>query len=271
MLIASINIGFDIIDLLLPDANESWYSFYSGVYNGLPFALAFFLVAFPIYLFLTAKITVLPLEQMSHTVRVLRSVAVAIVLSVSFGIIAISGAIFMYNFLVGDLTIRFLFKFLFLVFIGILLFYYYRGVWKNTWDQKRMQEKNLGRFVLALYVVTIVAVVVLINPLEARDRNLTKSNLDSAESALRGVGGFYNNNKALPNTNQLRNYRPYPFERGSVRYRRDSQTSFSICFEVLTQLPGENYGSYPYKEFGYQGLGNQCFAFEVERNTIRRK
>ena len=255
VLISFFTISYTVIDTLLTDPTDYWHSYFNGRYQGLPFALSFFFVSFPLFLYFSRKVSTVNAGTLSRGMTRLRSSAVAFALTVATGILVISSAILIYNFLTGDLTIRFFLKLLVAVGAGGALFYYYRGIWKNKWEAHRSAEKYIGWFALVAFVAITVVSTVLVDPMQARIRENTQDTLNAAQSLLFSVDDKYRKNKELPQTLQERNE--------NTTYTRDSNSTFTICLTVSAVMEGMEYKDYPYTDFPYTEPGTHCFPFSM--------
>lgn len=251
--------SFTSVNLILFDADQNWYSYYGERYELLPIAVSFFFFAFPIFLYLSKKKGDIDTNSLSQTMQRLRLVAIALILTISISILVVSLSLIFYNFLTAGLTDRFVVKNLIALGVGGLLFYYYKGEWKNKWATQPHIRRLLFYFATILFIVTSAISIYYVRPHEARYRDETIKTLNNAVWTLQSISSDFKKqeNKQLPS--KPRNHENHK----NLTYKKDSYRSLTLCLTVKNVFDTERFNteSSPYDKFPHTNPGKQCFSF----------
>lgn len=123
-----ISLWFDYINFLYPDALNYYYQ---GILDGILWSTAMLIVVFPVYVFLSGLIAKsIALEPEKHELQI-RKWLVYLTLFLAAIAIIVDVVTLVYNFLSGELSIKFFLKILVVLVVAGAVFGYY------LWDVKR--------------------------------------------------------------------------------------------------------------------------------------
>ena len=281
---------FSIIDRIIPDVLNS----YGGNVDGqLKFAISAIFIAAPIFYLISSLIHrglhKGELEKDSAIRRWLTYfiilVSAMIILGVFIGVIN--------NFLSGELTGRFIFKALTMLFIsGVTFSFYFYDIKRESPDKTDKVVKIFFGATLALVIAVFVAAWFFVeSPKTARNRRLDQAVVQNIYSLESAVNSYYDRNKKLPaNLDELKADKNIyisaaalidPETKTPIVYNKISDKEFELCANFRTDSIAEavKNSSTAYvgmdinsKEHlaGYQCLrGNLYIAKTIEAQPVR--
>jgi hypothetical protein len=269
---------FQIINKNIPDA----VAYYSGSYSAsaLRFAISALLVSAPIFYVATSFI-----EKSLFTGELRKDSAIRrwltyLVLFVSFLIFIGWLIAFVYNFLDGELTLKFFSKVISVLAIAGAVFSFY------IYDIRREAVENIKDKVVKIFFIASLSLVVIVfvssfffveSPSEARDRKLDEMVINNFYSIDSCVDQYYTEKQNLPadfaamqadcqylTSNQLRDSQTgKDFSYGAV-----GTTTYEICANFRTSNIGDNNNS----NDGYNaGSGVNSSAHNSGYQCLRRQ
>lgn len=279
---------FSIIDKVIPDVLNS----YSNVDSQLKFAISALFIAAPIFYFISSLIHKGihkgELEKDSAIRRWLTYfiilVSSMIILGVFIGVIN--------NFLSGELTARFIFKALTMLFIsGVCFSFYFYDIKRDNPDKPDKVVKIFFFATLALIVAAFVAAWFFVeSPKMARSRLMDQRLIQNIYSIENAMNSYYDRNKKLPaNLEEFKadkniyisaNALVDPETKAPIAYNKISDKEFELCAtfrtdsieEAAKQSTGYIGMDVNSKEHraGYQCLrGNLYTAKTVEAEAVK--
>jgi Domain of unknown function (DUF5671) len=249
-----ISLLFGIITIAFPDAAAgSWE--YESATGSIRWAIALLVVFFPAYLALTRIINV---ERRTTGAPYQNLTKWLIYLSLLVGGIVLLGDFvsIIYNFLNGELTIRFLLKALTVLVTVGLAFVYYAYDAKGYWHTHEARSKQYGLATLVLVLIAMVFGYMQIEaPSEVRERSLDQRQLDDLSMMQSLITNHYATENALPeklSDLQLSETLPTaPEDRAPYTYVKRDANSFEIC---ATFAYPSNPSAYPYMAYDTSGM-----------------
>ncbi len=228
---------FSIIDKVIPDVLNS----YSSVDGQLKFAISALFIAAPIFYFISHLIHrglhKGELEKDSAIRRWLTYfiilISAMIILGVFIGVIN--------NFLSGELTSRFIFKALTMLFIsGACFSFYFYDIKRENPDKADKVVKIFFFATLACVIAAFVAAWFFVeSPKTARNRRLDQALVQNIYNIENAVNSYYDRNKKLPlNLEELKTDKNIyinasamidPETKAPIAYNKISEKEFEMC------------------------------------------
>lgn len=238
MAISSIAFGtiiFQIINVYLPDVLS--YESTSSAYNTMRYAMAGLIVVFPVYVwlmkFLGKDIEINPEKKELR----IRKWLLYFTLFVSAVVIIGDLITLIYNFLQGELSVRFALKFLTILLISGVIFIYYKKILKS-------EEVIRGSFILSILpkiIIVIIGASIISGlfiaglPKDQRLVRLDERRISDLSSIDNQIENYWINNRKLPNTlSQLEtglniSLPNDPVANISYEYNKKSDLKFELC------------------------------------------
>ena len=272
--VSGILVTFDIIDRLVSYETLTWYELSS---TGMPMRAAFLLVSFVVLVGVVRKMRGVVHEYQGTVWYTLCRTIIFIILTVSVVLVAIAVSVLFGGLFSGDVSLSGFLKSVFVVSVGSVVFYYYRGVLHGVWRSQKKQEQVLVTVVSVFVVGIVVGAVVIFDPLSRpalQKAHDTISCLERLDSRLKSeyfgekeipVGEL--SGDALSDHLLLHDYDPMwssDCDVAGISYEQIDMSHYRLCasFEVL--LEGVAHKYYPH-HFHVQKIGENCF----ERNADR--
>ena len=277
--VASFFAAFDIIEHFILPESFGWYDFYYSISGGggLSTSVAFLIVGFVVLCILSRTVRSITSHQSSDTVwyKGCQSV-IMIVLALSLGAVFITSALVLDGILDGDISLAYALQLLFTFGVGLMVFYYYRGVLRGVWRTHRKEEKTFLFSVVILVILLITSGVYIMNPLDRRDLDDTYATLHILETTHHEVNKFYKEKKYLPADLDTiphladSDVRWSPFNDGmaeEVVYEKTAFSTYSLCTSFRFLPEGIDFHDYPFKDFPVEKVGDVCFDFDARTST----
>jgi len=276
MAISAIAFGtiiFQIINVYLPDVLS--YESTSSAYDSMRYAMAGLIVVFPVYVwlmkFLGKDIEINPEKKELR----IRKWLLYFTLFVSAVVIIVDLITLIYNFLQGELSVRFVLKFLTILLISGVIFIYYKKILKS----EEIIGKSFITSILPKIIIVIVGVSIISGffitglPKNQRLVRLDERRISDLLSIDNKIDNYWINNRKLPdNLSQLETALNVslpvdPVSDASYEYIKQSDLKFELCAVFQTSAKDNvNYDitiSKPINQFYAQlqnhTQGRNCF------------
>lgn len=235
---------FGLINLLVPDISESYYSVESHA-GMVRLGIAMLIVFFPTYLLLTRTVNNIRRGEKNGTYLTLTKWLIYLSLLVAGAALLIDLVMVIMAFLEGDLTQRFLCKvFAVLVVIGAAFHYYLldaKGYWLN-------HESNSIKFAVGASLIVLVSlaygVANIETPAQVREAKIDEKQVQDLQSIQYDIENYYVLNQKLPeNLDTLTTAPASPEGRTPYTYKL-TESGFSLCATFATS--NQNQDEYAY-------------------------
>lgn len=274
---------FQFVDLAFPDRLVDFYPRVSGT---LRWALASLVIIFPVYVWLAwtlaKEVTATPAKR---ELRV-RKGLLYFTLFVAAIIIIGDLVALVYNFLGGDLSVRFAFKILAVFFVASAVFGYY--LWNLRAETMASRDPRAKLFVWGTVGIVVVAIiagfVVAGSPFAERMRRFDERRVGDLQTIQWQVVNYWQRKDKLPVAiNELRDdisgfIPPVDPESGSAyEYRATEKLKFELCADFKTSsaeterlIPKAAYPAYLVSESSQtpenwsHGTGRVCFERTID-------
>jgi len=274
MALASGMVIFGIINTLIPDT----LNVYGGnqVDSQLKFAISALLIATPIFYYVSSLIHKgFRRGELEKNSAIRRWLTYFILLVTSLIILGVFISV-INNFLAGELTGRFIFKALTMIFIAGLTFSFY------FYDIKREDPERSDKVIKIFFVSTLLLVIIIFtaawffieSPSVTRARRLDQDLVQNMINIENSVNSYYNLNKKLPDSlESLQADRGVYLDKDSlsdpatkelINYQKEGERTFSLCATFRTDSLTENNKQLMRYEAGINNkkhsAGYQCLA-----------
>ncbi len=275
---------FQYINIYFPDALQPIY--YSGVSGIIRWAMASLMIIFPIYLGVMHMLNRDYIENPEKRELKIRKWLVYFTLFIASLIIATDLVTLVYNFLGGELTMRFLLKILAVGSVIGTVFLYYGLDLKD-----RLTGKNLKLFLWGSVAIVALSVIggffTAGSPLKARLYRFDEERVADLQNLQYQIVEFWIQKQSLPEKlselqNDLTGYRvpEDPETNLGYEYATDGKLSFNLCAEFnLASYSGLNvakesiapYYYEPYTQNWDHETGRKCFSRTIDPQLYRER
>jgi hypothetical protein len=191
-----VSLWFDYINFLFPDPLNYYYQ---GILDGILWSTAVLIVVFPVYIFaswLIAKETAVEPEK--HEIRV-RKWLVYLTLFLAAIAIIVDVVTLVYNFLSGELSIKFFLKVLVVLVSAGVVFGYYLWDVKRTVGISSTLPKRLAQVVSAVVLGSIIASFFLVgSPAHQRDMRFDNQRVSDLQNIQSQMISYWQQKEKLP-------------------------------------------------------------------------
>ena len=253
--------------------------YFTGIADGVRWSSSILFVAVPAYLFtswlLAKDLTATPEKRDLK----LRKWLIYFTLFISAITIIVDLMIFVYNFLDGELTMRFFLKVLVVLLVAIAVFGFY------MWDLKRKAGKTNLPKILAVVVSVVVLFSIIIGffivgtPVDQRNRKEDERRVSDLQTLQSQIVDYWTKKKVLPS--QLDNLQDNisgfmvpndPSAKNSYEYVIKDTLSFELCavfsasnLNDKTMLGTDYYAPYDvYRQNWNHDVGRVCFSRTID-------
>ncbi len=180
----------------------------------------------------------------------------------------------LYNFLDGDMALKFFLKFLVIIVVAGATFGFY------LWDMRKRnmvgkvykQNRIFGAILIVVFLVLVVAPFFFIaSPFEARRQKIDQSMVDKLSIISNNINDYYQDRKTLPGTlsavveyTDSSDYKGYSSvnekDIEKISYVTKGSASYQLCADFLTVSQKEVYS---YNKEWQHGKGKKCFTKNV--------
>ncbi len=278
--VSIISLLWRYVDYFFPD--QIGYDNF-GLSSGLRWSVASLVVVFPAYIltmrFLARDLDTNPEKQELKVRKWL------IFLTLFISAITIIGDLvaIIYNFLGGDLVVRFGLKSLSVLLVAIAIFSYYYFILKRSPGTKEKEGRTIAWVSSALISITVLGAFLLIgSPKTNRLLQLDEKRVSDLQTIQWQIINYWQQKGVLPeNLEKLSDsisgfVAPTdPSNKEAYKYTVNDKTSFSLCanfnlenrsqnsYENKPIAPRSVYGTETDNNWGH-GPGNQCFEREID-------
>ncbi len=263
---------FQYVNVLLPDPLD----YYTGILDSIRISTAVLLVMFPVYLFLSVKLA----REIGRTTEKseLRVRKWLLHLTLFLAALAILGdtITLIYNFLNGELTVRFLLKALVILAVAGAIFGYY------LWDIRPWRENHLTRARLWAWSTALLVLLSIVggftavgSPFEQRRVRLDERRVSDLQQIQWQIVNYWQRKESLPERLETLHdplsgfILPLDPESGSpYEYRQIADRSFELCATFATRSVEKPGAREPVPE-GAQEVwdhdpGRKCFERTID-------
>jgi hypothetical protein len=233
---------FGIITIQYPDQLNGYWEF-TNASSSMRISIAMLVVFFPTYLALTRVTNVGRRVGVAYTA--LTKWLIYLSLLVGGAVLLGDLVAVIYNFLNGELTVRFVLKALaLLAVVGSACTYYVYDA-RDYWQTHEKTSVQCGIVVTVLVLIAIVFGYLNIEtPAEVRERNADLVQITDLGSIQSYVVQYYTINSKLPETladiSNVSGLPQAPEGRSEYTYARNSASTFEICADfAYPSLPGD--------------------------------
>jgi len=277
-----LQIVWQALNKWLPDALEMEYG-YSSFSNGvIQFAIASFIVGFPVFLLTTISLKKMYQVYRESAASKLRRYLTYITLFVGSMILIGDVIAIVTTYLQGELTIRFLLKALsILLVVGGAWWYYYTEIKKvENGEEISMNKPLIAGVSIGALVVLILGFLVNGSPSSVRAERFDQMRVSDLQQLQYSVTYYFQAKQMLPNTLQdLNTTMVDPETKMAVyEYRKINTTKFELCatFSGDTLAEAMKKNIVPIntidgvKGSGWEhGKGRVCFEREIDPDFFK--
>lgn len=273
---------FSIINLVFPDAADSLYQA-EGARESIRFSIATLVVFFPAYLYITRQVNTARRNEGSlyHT---LTKWVIYIALLVA-GLIMLGDLVaVVYQFLNGEITVRFVLKALSMFAVIGAAFWYYvldaRGYW-NDHEKRSIQMGVAALVVVAVFVV--YGFTMIETPQTVREQKIDQEELTDLQNMQYQIENYYSRESTLPasiaDAYTVGEPPVAPGDRAAYSYEVKGKESYELCATFDQATPEvERSLAKPIAEPGYDpnnynwdhNAGRFCFTRTVSKEQPQR-
>ena len=173
----------------------------------------------------------------------------------------------------GDVSFNSFLKMFFVICVGAVVFYYYRGVLQGVWRDRKKNERTLVLSISVVIILVFITAGILSDPFHRSQTEDTYEKLAEVESAYHSLEYFYQEEGHLPaslgeDIDFSKSVRHYPNNYPNngytdISYEIVSKTSFRLCVLLETLPKGTDIQHYPYARFEIEDVGENCFDFTL--------
>lgn len=253
---------FQYINVLFPDVLAP-YTYY-GVAGPIRWSMASLIIVFPFFIFVSRLLHKDLRQNPEKRELKIRKWLVHFTLFVAALILITDLVTLVYNFLGGDLTVRFLLKVaVFFVVIGSLFLYYFSDL------RRQLKDKELKIWGFSAMLVILASIIAGFftagSPLTARLYKFDEQRVNDLQMAQNEVVNYWINKEILPKSlTDLKNditgfVPPADPETGQVYdYMTTGKLSFELCADFNLAR------AYPYQQNWDHGQGKTCFSRTID-------
>lgn len=272
-----ITLVFQIINIALPDATQS---FYYDPYSGpIRFAIASLIIVFPAFLFLSKLVRKTYEKDAEKRDSGFRKFLIYLTLFLAGGIILGDLVAILNSFLGGELSLRFFLKAVTLgAVLGLIFGYYIYELRKKTPKKTSVTRTYEWIAVVAVIAAVVVGFYYLGSPFTQRDMTLDRERVNDLQSLQWQIVNYYQAKEVLPGSlseieDSLSGFRiPTDPETGeSYEYSVTGDLSFELCALFAHQSdPRVEYSlAYPADRYGLDSnweheAGRDCFERTID-------
>lgn len=231
---ALITMLFGVITIIHPDIINGYWE-YDSASSSIRFSIALLVVFFPTYIVLTRLVNT---SRRTHETAYLGLTKWLIYLSLLVGGAVLLGDIVsvLYNFLNGELTIRFILKALVVLIVVGVAFVYYLFDAKGYWQTHETHSKQYG---LGAVVIVIASLILGFmhteTPSQVREMRIDQTQLSDLQNAQYRIEESYQLTGKLPLTlseaYQGMDIPKAPTPRADYSYKVVNAQNFELCAE----------------------------------------
>ena len=265
---------FQILNVYFPDILN--YQPNSAYYDSIRYSVASLIVVFPVYLwimkFLQKDLEVFP-EKKDLKIR---KWLLYFALFITAIIIIIDLIVLIFNFLQGELTIRFILKVITVFLIAGAIFIYYKRILKaGDFQEKGFELSILPKVVTAVIVAGVIGGIIIAGlPKDQRLVRFDERRISDLSLIYGQVDNYWMNNRKLPDSlSQLKsglniNIPVDPVSNAPYEYIKTGDLKFQLC-AVFQTAAKDNVGYNPsfavmplnqfYSQLQNHTQGRNCF------------
>lgn len=281
-----ISLWFDYINFLYPDALNYHYQ---GILDGILWSTAMLIVVFPVYLLISRLIAKdVSAEPEKHELRI-RKWLVYLTLFLAAIAIIVDVVTLVYNFLSGELSVKFFLKILVVLLVAGAVFGYY------LWDVKRTlgQASNLPRMFAwitsGVVLASIITSFFLVgSPAHQRDVRLDNQRVSDLQNIQSQIVSYWQQKDQIPAkqedlSDSISGFVPPidPETGAAYEYVVKGVFEFDLCATFKTASMGTDttdryskplpigFSGDPYSQNWNHGAGRVCFFRSIDPDLYK--
>lgn len=289
LIVSAISFGvllFQYINIYFPDVLERGYSYggFNSYRNQIRFALATLVVLFPVYAWSARVIRRDILENPEKRELKLRKWLLYFTVFVA-GLVIIGDLVgLINNYLLGELTIRFVLKVLSILFIAGSIFYYYFSQLRESTEKRSYRMALWPKVIIGVVAAVVVFGFYLAgSPQSQRLTRFDERRVSDLQIIQGQLISYWQTKHTLPAglsnlEDDISGFRVPrdPKTNQSYEYQKEANLKFSLCaaFDTKTtdQDEARSAAPYPYRgkidpyspENWEHGVGRQCFTRTID-------
>lgn len=238
---------FRIIDRVFPDALESGYYYYAGFDSSMRFSIAALIIIFPVYLLLSRLIANSVRTHSEKADIWVRKWFIYLTLFIAGAVVVGYLVALVNSFLGGEITTRFVLKFLSVVTVAGVVFWYYFYQMRT-----RGGSSKTGKVIMLVSVAGVIAAIVggfmvMGTPSEQRDMRFDQERVNDLEEIQWRITDYYRTKETLPESlDQVTGAigvekMPTDPETGEpYTYAKIADLSFELCATFALESPQDS-------------------------------
>ena len=267
-----LTLAFQYINVWVPDT-LSEINFYTQnqYHNTIRFALAFFIIIFPVFILTSWSLNRSYLKNPAVKDMKTRKWLIYFTLFTAALIIIGDLVRIVFVFLEGEITTRFILKAISVLFVIIVIFGYY------LWDIKRTKAfKRHKQFVLAIVIIALITIIagffIIGSPKTERLQRLDLERVQSLSNIQWQIINYWQKKERLPEQlsdleDEISGYTvpTDPITKEPYEYQTKGDETFELCatFDLAGQK--EEIRMPRYEQSWQHGLGRICFERTIDK------
>ena len=259
--VSGIQAVFGIVDHLVFSDSVGWYQLHRS--TDLPFSAAFLFVSFISLYVVLRKMRSVKNDYRDTIWYTLCRAIILVIITASVVMAAVAGSFLVGDVFSGDVSLHAFLQKLFVIGVGAMVFYYYRGVLHGVWRDHKKEEKVFVFVVSVLVALIVLTATIISNPFERMKLEKTYETFDHVLRVDNSIKAFYIEENRLPTSLDEAELLKYShgeyFDIVDVSYEVVNKTGYRLCasFDMLPR--GTDMRRYPYSRFEIEETGESCF------------
>ena len=256
---------FGCINFFIRDAASNAQYAIMNAQEMIPAGIAMVLVACPAFFYIMRSANRYAEESLTPRAKTIKKICIALALGLSLLTLGIAGIMLLKDLLSGEITLRFLIKSSVVVSSAGVVAVYYKKLWSGYWDSQKKYATWYAYMVASVVSITLIASVVILNPVQVRKNKIDAATEASIESILSSINTYVQNNPgSVPST-----LAEAQISQKEITYTKKSVNTYELCATFTTASIESVYGitTYSPNHYARKEAGNKCFTIQVQRNT----
>ena len=265
------------VEILFPTLGvfiEDGFDYNFGLFYELSKYTSVFIIFFPLYIYSSICMQRIIKNNLKEGegLKKIQKVIIMIILVISVYILVGAAVSLIAIFLTVGLTVKALVSIFISAFIGVLVWIYYKALWKKKFDGFVLKNKVFSSTVCVVALLVTFYSIYNINPIRIEDKKesqgtiirLSSIKLDifTSNREEKGLSRLPTTLKELDEddyTYTLRNGKPT-----GIEYTKLSDTKYELCANLKTIAKNqEGVNFYRGREFKYNKTGRNCWTFDL--------
>lgn len=281
--ISFITLAFQFVNLWIPDPLLSDAYYIRGIRESIRWAVASLAVIFPVFLYASRMLEKSYAASPEKRNLRIRKWLLYFTIFIAAAVIIGDLVTLLYNFLNGDLTIKFLLKIMAVLFVAGAVFGYY--LWVIRHEKESAGEAKIKFFVWAVVAVVAAAIIAGFfaagSPFKERLRKLDDRRIQDLQTIQSQLISYWQRKNKLPeNLSMLRDdisgfsVPADPETNSAYEYKKFSDLEFELCADFKSESRDSGINSpkaaypaasgTPYGDNWSHGVGRICFERAID-------